>query len=73
MKNPLRTEGEAFSFVLAAALVFLVTALAGVYWGGGVAAAVFGALILGIALGVYLGRDPKNREPAVWERRPDQP
>ena len=73
MKNPLRTEGEAFSFLLVAGVVFLVTALAGVNWSGGVAAAVFGSLVLGIALGVYLDRDPKEREPAVWERRPDQP
>ena len=69
MRNPLRTEAEAFSFVLIVAVVFLAVGLAGARWGGGIAAAVFAALALGIALGVYMKSEPKVREPAVWERR----
>jgi hypothetical protein len=71
MRNPLRTEAEAFSFVLVCALLFLAVALAGVYWGGGVALAVFLALALGVAVGIYMKSEPEVREPAIWERRAD--
>jgi uncharacterized membrane protein len=69
VKNPLRTEAEAFSFVLVAAVCFLALALAAVFGGRWVGIAVFLALVLGIAVGVYLKTEPKVREPAVWERR----
>ena len=68
MRNPLRTEAEAFSFVLVVALLFLAVALAGARWGGGVALAVFVALALGVAVGMYMKSEPKVREPAIWER-----
>jgi hypothetical protein len=70
MKNPIRTEAEAFSFVIVSALVFLAVALTGALWGGWVALAVFGALALGAFIGIYMKSEPKVREPAVWERRP---
>ena len=70
MKNPIRTEAEAFSFVIVTALVFLAVALAGAVWGGWVALAVFGALALGALIGIYMKSEPKIREPAVWERGP---
>jgi hypothetical protein len=70
MKNPLRTEAEAFSFVLVVGALFLAVALAAVFGGSEVALAVFLALGLGVAAGLYLRSDPKVREPAVWERRP---
>jgi uncharacterized membrane protein len=70
MRNPFRTEAEAFSFVIVVALVFLVVALAGAQWGGWVALAVFVALGLGAAIGIYMKTEPKVREPAVWERLP---
>ena len=69
MKNPIRTEAEAFSFVIVCALVFLVVALAGAVWGGWAALAVFGALAVGAFIGIYMKSEPKVREPAVWERR----
>jgi hypothetical protein len=69
MRNPLRTEAEAFSFVIVCALLFLAVALAGVRWGGGVALVVFLALGLGAAVGIYMKSEPKVREPAIWERR----
>ncbi len=71
MRNPLRTEAEAFSFVLVVGALFLAVALAAVFGGGRVALAVFGALALGVAAGLYLRSEPKVREPAVWERRRD--
>jgi hypothetical protein len=70
VKNPIRTEAEAFSFVIVTALVFLAVALAGAVWGGWVALAVFGALALGALIGIYMKTEPKIREPAVWERGP---
>jgi hypothetical protein len=69
VRNPLRTEAEAFSFVLVAAACFLALALAAVFGGRWVGFAVFLALVLGIAVGIYIRTDPKVREPAVWERR----
>jgi GABA permease len=70
VRNPLRTEAEAFSFVLVVGVLFLAVALAAVFGGAVVALAVFGALALGVAAGIYLRSEPKVREPAIWERRP---
>ncbi len=69
MRNPFRTEAEAFSFVLVAAALFAAVALAAARWGGEVALAVFVALALGVAAGIYMKTEPKEREPAIWERR----
>ncbi len=71
MRNPLRTEAEAFTFVLVVGALFLAVALAGVFGGATVALAVFLALALGVAVGLHLRGEPKEREPAVWERRAD--
>jgi hypothetical protein len=68
VRNPLRTEAEAFSFVLVAAACFLALALAAVFGGRWVGIAVFLALVLGIAVGIYIRTDPRVRESAVWER-----
>lgn len=69
MRNPLRTEAEAFSFVLAVALCFLAVGIAAAF--GGPAAALASALSLGLGagIGIYLKSDPREREPAVWSRR----
>lgn len=71
MKNPIRTEAEAFSFVIVSAVVFLAVALTGALWGGWVALAVFAALAVGAFIGIYMKSEPREREPAVWNRRPD--
>jgi hypothetical protein len=71
VRNPLRTEAEAFSFVLVCAALALAVALAAAFGGAEVALAVFLALGLGVAAGVYLRSEPKEREPAIWERRGD--
>ena len=68
MRNPFRTEAEAFSFVIVSALVFLAVALAGVFGGPWVALGVF--VVSAAAAAVYMKSEPKTREPAVWERRP---
>jgi hypothetical protein len=72
VRNPLRTEAEAFSFVLVVVALAAVVGLA--VWLGGpkVGFAVFLALAVGIAIGFFLKSDPKVTEPAVWDRhRPD--
>jgi hypothetical protein len=67
MRNPLRTEAEAFSFVIAALVVFGATAVAFVLGGGWAALAVFVAL--GSVVGYrYFRSEPKTVEPAVWDR-----
>ena len=69
MKNPFRTEAEAFSFVIVCGLLSGAVALAGVLGGRWVALAVFLALALGVGAGIYMKSEPKVREPAVWDRR----
>jgi hypothetical protein len=71
MRNPLRTEAEAFRFVLVIGVLFLAVALAAVVGENDVTLAVFLALGIGLAAGLYLRSEPKVREPAVWDRRPD--
>jgi uncharacterized membrane protein len=68
MKNPFRTEAEAFSFVIVCGLLFGAVALAGVLGGRWVALAVFLALALGVGAGIYMKSEPKVRELAVWDR-----
>ena len=68
MRNPLRTEAEAFSFVLVVVALAAVVAVATWLGGAKVGFAVFVALGIGIAVGFFLRSDPKVREPAVWER-----
>jgi uncharacterized membrane protein len=73
VRNPFRTEAEAFSFVIVCGLLFGAVALAGVLGGAWVALAVFLALGLGVAAGIYMKSEPKIREPAVWDRRRTAP
>ena len=71
MKNPLRTEAEAFSFVLADRSAFLAVALAAVLGGGEVALAVFLALALGVGAGLYLRSEPRCASPPSGTAAPD--
>jgi hypothetical protein len=66
MRNPFRTEAEAFSFVLVSVVLFALVAVAGILGGGWVALGVF--LVLGVGLALYVKSEPKEPEPAVWER-----
>jgi hypothetical protein len=70
LRNPFRTEAEAFGFVLVSAVVFGAVAVAGILGGGWVALGVFLALALGAGVGIYMRSEPKTAEKAVWERRP---
>ena len=70
MRNPFRSEAEAFSFVIVAALVFLVVALVGAAFGGWWGLAAF--LVLAVGVGVWMRSEPKVREPAVWSHRPHE-
>ena len=63
MRNPFRSEAEAFSFVLVCAGLFAVVAVAGVLFGGWVAVGVF--LVLAVGLAYYIKAVPKEAERPV--------
>lgn len=63
MRNPVRSEAEAFSFVLVCAVLFALVAVAGVLFGGWVALGVF--LVLAVGLAVYIKGEPKQVERPV--------
>ncbi len=63
MRNPFRSEAEAFSFVLVCAGLFAVVAVAGVLFGGWVALGVF--LVLAVGLAYYIKAAPKEAERPV--------
>ena len=70
MRNPFRTEAEAFGFVLVVVALFAVVALVGYLTNGWIALGVF--LLLSVGVGLYVKGEPKTPERAVWERhRPD--
>lgn len=68
MRNPIRTEAEAFSFVVVIAGVAAAIGLAAWLGGTWVGFGVFLGLAAGVAAGIFLRNDPKVREPAIWER-----
>ena len=70
MRNPFRTEQEAFRFVLLTAVLFGAIAVAAILGGGWVALGVFLGIVLGGCAFHYVRREPAEPEPAVWERRP---
>jgi hypothetical protein len=67
VRNPFRSEAEAFSFVLVCVALFAAVALAGILAGGWVALAVFLVLAIGVAL--YVKGPPKEPEEPVVSRR----
>ena len=69
MRNPIRTEAEAFSFVVVIAVMGLAIGLAA--WLGGTWAGlgVFVGLALGVGAGLFLRSEPKVMERAIWDRR----
>jgi nucleotide-binding universal stress UspA family protein len=69
VRNPFRSEAEAFSFVLVSVVLFAAVAVAGILAGGWAALGVF--LVLAIGVAVYVKGEPKTIERAVWERRRD--
>jgi hypothetical protein len=66
VRNPFRSEAEAFSFVLVCVALFAAVAVAGIFGGGWAAFGVF--LALAIAVAVYVKGEPKVEEHPVWAR-----
>jgi hypothetical protein len=66
MRNPFRTEAEAFGFVLVCVALFAAVAVAGVLGGGWVALAVFVVLAAGVAF--YVKAEPKPPDEPVLSR-----
>ena len=67
MRNPVRTEAEAFSFVIAVLALFVAVAVAGMLGNGWIALVVF-VVVAPVVFYRYLRSDPKTVEPAVWDR-----
>jgi hypothetical protein len=67
MRNPFRSEAEAFRFVLVCVALFAAVAVAGILGGGWAALGVF--LVLAVAVAVYVKGEPKVDERPVWARR----
>lgn len=69
MRNPFRSEAEAFRFTLLVVGLAIAVALAGIFGGGWVALGVFLGLGLGIAVGAYLKSPAEPPPPPVWQHR----
>jgi hypothetical protein len=72
MRNPLRTEAEAFEFVIAVLVLFAAVAVAGILGNGWIALLAF-VVLAPVVFHRYFRSDPKVVEPAVWERHPGGP
>jgi nucleotide-binding universal stress UspA family protein len=66
MRNPFRSEAEAFGFVLVCVALFAAVAVAGILGGGWAALGVF--LVLAAAVAIYVKGEPKTAERAEWAR-----
>jgi hypothetical protein len=69
MRNPFRSEAEAFSFVIVVGLLALAVGIAAWLGGTWVGLGVFLGLAVGVGVGFFVRSEPKTREPAIWERR----
>jgi hypothetical protein len=67
MRNPFRSEAEAFGFVLVCVVLFAAVAVAGILFGGWIALAVFIALAVGVA--IYVKGEPKPPDEPVLSRQ----
>ena len=72
IRNPVRSEAEAFRFTLIVVGLGVVVALVGVFGGGWAALGVFLGLLLGGVLGWWIRSRPEPAEPAVWQHRPSE-
>jgi hypothetical protein len=66
MRNPFRSEAEAFGFVLVCVALFAIVAVAGSLFGGWIALVVFLVLAVGVAL--YVKGEPKAPDEPVLSR-----
>jgi hypothetical protein len=69
MRNPFRSEAEAFTFVIVVGLLALAVGIAAWLGGTWVGLGVFLGLAVGVGVGLFVRSEPKTREPAIWERR----
>jgi len=69
MRNPFRSEAEAFSFVIVVGLLALAVGIAAWLGGTWVGLGIFLGLAVGVGVGLFVRSEPKTREPAIWERR----
>lgn len=69
MRNPFRTEAEAFGFVLVCVALFAAVAVAGIFGGGWVALVVF--VVLAAVIAFYVKGEPKPPAQPVESRRSD--
>jgi hypothetical protein len=72
IRNPVRSEAEAFRFTLIVVGLGAVVALVGVFGGGWAALGVFLGLLLGGAIGWWIRSRPEPAAPAVWKHRPSE-
>ncbi len=68
MRNPIRSEAEAFSFVIVVGLSALAVGVAGWLGGFWVGLGTFIGLGAGVVAGIFLRSEPRAAEPAIWER-----
>ncbi len=68
----MRTEAEAFGFVVLVGVVFGAIGLAAVLGGAAAALGVLAGIVVGFGAALYLRSEPRVKEPAVWERRPEE-
>jgi len=71
VRNPVRTEAEAFGFVVVVGILFGAIGLAAVLGGAPAALGVLVGIVVGAGAALYVRSDPPVKEPAVWERRPE--
>jgi hypothetical protein len=67
MRNPFRSEAEAFGFVLVCVALFAIVAVAGILFGGWIALAVF--IALAVAVAIYVKGEPKPPDEPVLSRQ----
>ncbi len=67
-RNPIRTEAEAFSFVVVIGLAAVAIGLGAWLGGKWVGLGVFIGLAVGAGAALFLTSEPRVREPAIWER-----
>jgi hypothetical protein len=65
MRNPIRSEADAFRFTIVIVGLGVAIAVAGILGGGWVALGVFLGLTAGLLVGLYARDEPKT--PAIWE------
>jgi len=69
VRNPFRSESEAFGFVLVCVVLFALVAAAGALFGGLIALVVF--LVLAVGLAVYIKGPPKEQDRPAFARQRD--